>query len=98
MLILGSIISSAVNKPRVFSPSRTTIHNKIRALSFIPPASIHCAHMLVHKASGPEETIVAKITWNRTAGRDDIGNGVKCGTVLAIGRLMNNSDVLIVLD
>lgn len=63
MLILGGIISSTVNKPRVFSPSRTTIHNKIRALGFIPTAAIHCAHMLVHKAFGSEETIVAEMTY-----------------------------------
>lgn len=92
MLILGGIISSAVNKPRVFSPSRTTIHNKIRALSFIPPAPplptqlLSTAHICSHtKLPAPEETIVAKITHSIIQHwQDDFRNGSNVGVFLRV--------------
>lgn len=92
MLILGGIISSAVNKPRVFSPSRTTIHNKIRALSVIPPTPplptqlLSTAHICSHtKLPAPEETIVAKITHSIIQHwQDDFRNGSNVGVFLRV--------------
>lgn len=92
MLILGGIISSAVNKPRVFSPSRTTIDNKIRALSFIPPLPtqlLSTAHICSHtKLPAPEETIVAKITHSIIQHwPDDFRNGSNVGVFLRVPEL-----------
>lgn len=96
MLILGGIISSSsadVNKPRVFSPSRTTMHNKNKG-SLLYPDHFETLRTYARTQSfrPPDETIVAEITWNRSAGPDDIDNRRDRSW-----ELMTNSDILFFL-